>query len=282
MVGAGLESGVDALKNVTEIPFPEFTAKLVSSTFDTIIAATIHQMEAYAALVANLATTIEDFQAENVNDAEISKYLMDNYPDGSGGTSVRSDFEFTDTAADGDTPAESGNAKLNKVYKSIVEQRLAKFWSTTGEPVKPAEISANTVKSFTKEQVQKIRAGVARSLATTQMDQLRGMASQGMARIVVDQFEIFSKLTFHVASTDIDATSKASYQQQQASAYVRGGYGCRWYNVNAGASYGSLTVKTANESTYSKVTMDAEIIGSVLIRGHTETFPSLVTTPATT
>lgn len=273
-----LESGMDALKKATELPFPEFTAKLVTSTFDAVIAGTVHQMEAYADLVANLAKTLERFQAENVTDAEINKFLSDNYPDGSGGTTVRSDYTFTDTPASGDKPAEPGADKLKKVYENIVNVRLADVFKPTGTIDKPAALAAGATK-FTKEQVVLINQGVGRKLATGMMEHLRAMAREGMARIVIDNGEILSKLTFNVSSTDIEATSKSNYHRDQANAYIRGKAGFGWWGVKAGASYSSLNVKVTNERTFSKVTMDAQMIGQVTIHFHTETFPQITTAP---
>ena len=112
-VGDALNAGVGALKQVQELGFVEFTAGLINGTFDAIIGATIKQMDAYAALVADLAKTLTEFKAENVDEGKITAHLAGRYPDGAGGTSVRSDYEFEDTLADAANGIEekTGDAK---------------------------------------------------------------------------------------------------------------------------------------------------------------------------
>jgi len=279
-----IEAGMEALSKATQLPFPEFTTKLVTSTFDALISATVHQMEAYANLVKDLAKSLKDFQAENISDGEINKFLTDNYPDGVGGTSVSKNFEFKTIPVSGDKPEKKAYDIYEEIFNNLVENKLKNIWST--EITKPTITSApgdhaTAGKYFSESQVTDIRNAAGRYLATNMVDQLRAMAREGMARIVIDEGKILSKLTFHVASTDIDAKSKSDYHRDQASAYIRGRAGFGWWGVKAGASYSSMNVKTVNERTYSKVTMDAEMIGQVEIHFHTDTFPPVVTSGPT-
>lgn len=285
----GIDDGMGALDKATKLPFPEFTAKLVTSTFDALIGANVHQMEAYANLVKDLAKTLQTFQTENVTEAEITKFLTDNYPDGSGGTSVSKDFDFKTIPASGDEPEKKAYDIYKEIFESLVDEKLKNIWYTgttvpAGEASKPTvsaepESSGAAGKYFNNNQVSAIRTAVGRFLATNMLDLLRTMAREGMARIVIDNGTILSKLTFHVSSTDIDVKSKSQYQTGQLGASIKGRAGLGWWGVKSNASYGSLNVKTVNETTYSKVTMDAEMIGQVEIHFHTQTFPPIVTTP---
>src|SRR5215213_7817474 len=114
----GVASGVAALKQVQNVGFVEFTAGLITGTFDAVIGATIKQMEAYAALVADLAKTLAQFQAENVSDAQINAHLVNRYPDGKGKTAVRADFDFKSVIAD---PVEA-NAKFQQVVDALIQE----------------------------------------------------------------------------------------------------------------------------------------------------------------
>ena len=99
-IGSAANAAMNVASRVQNLGFVEFTVGLINGTFDAIVGATIKQMEAYAALVADLAKTLSQFQAENVPDAQINAYLSNRYPDGAGGTSIRTDYIFSETAAD--------------------------------------------------------------------------------------------------------------------------------------------------------------------------------------
>ena len=99
-IGSAANAAMNVASQVQNLGFVEFTTGLINGTCDAIVGATIKQMEAYAALVADLAKTLSQFQAENVPDAQINAYLSNRYPDGAGGTSIRTDYTFSDTAAD--------------------------------------------------------------------------------------------------------------------------------------------------------------------------------------
>jgi len=278
-VGAGLAAGVNALRNVTEIPFPEFTAKLIDGVFTAIIAGTIKQMEAYADLIANLAKTVSTFQTENVTDDMVNKFLIDNYPDGKGGTTVRTDYKFLIIPS---SPENHPWDQYNSIYNSLIEKigLSDSDWTelVSGKPTKEADPTDEDKEDFffKEQEVKKFRQGIARHLAHTMIDQLQAMATQGMARIVIDQVKIYSSMTFKVQTTDIETASKAAVNTERVGAYVHTQVGfVKAWGVKAGATYGSLSVRVANESSFSKVTMDATIIGGMELNGHTDYFPAL-------
>src|SRR5688572_19409470 len=82
-------AGADLMARATELPFPQFVANLVTGTFDAIVASHIAQSKAYAELVADLAKTIQEFEAENVSTAQVDEWLAQSAPDGNGGTNVK-------------------------------------------------------------------------------------------------------------------------------------------------------------------------------------------------
>ncbi|MCJ7515070.1 MAG: IPT/TIG domain-containing protein [Dehalococcoidia bacterium] len=276
-IDSALGAGVRALKNVSEIPFPEFTAKLIDGVFTAIIAATIKQMEAYADLVANLAKTLDTFQTENVTDDMVTKFLIDNYPDGDGGTTVDGNYIF---AAVTTPTALTEPQQYSAIYDSLHDKLGPDVWLQINLD-EPAKLTAAPTdhKWFPATTVQTYRKAIARHLAGSMMDQLRAMATQGMARIVVDNVKIYSSLTFKVQTTDVESTSKAAATTQHFGAYVNGHVGFPAWGVKAGASYGSVSVRVANELTYNKVTMDATIIGGMELNGHTDYFPALPLPP---
>ncbi|NEO93088.1 MAG: hypothetical protein F6K56_23835 [Moorea sp. SIO3G5] len=264
---SAVECGISGAKQVQELGFTEFTAGLINSTFDAIIGATIKQMEAYRELVANLAKTLAQFQAENVSDAQITDHLAQHYPDGQGGTVVRPNYTFKTIPADPNTGTQEKPA--NHLLTEVAQALEAETINLTNPLI--LTIQENQERFFT-DQVQEIRSKIGELLATNMIEHLRAIAREGMARIVVTDGEILSKLTFNVTATEEQTTGKNQYQRQQTNPYIRGRAVAGW-GVSAGASHNKLTVKPVNESSFDGVTMSKEIIGQVKIRFKTDTFP---------
>jgi hypothetical protein len=279
-IGDAAQAGMNVAKQVKDLGFVEFTTSLVSGVFDTIVTATIKQMDAYAKLVADLAKTLAQFQAENVSDAQINEHLAERYPDGVGGTVVRSSFTFEATAAAEGQSAKTATEKLQDVVNALISET-----SSLRPPAKPLtresdslNIAADaTATKFTDEQTRVIRPAIGALLATSMMDHLRAMAREGMARIVITNGEIMTRLTFSVNASEIDTRRKTDYSRHDAGAYIRGSGGFLFGRVSAGASWNHVRVNTVNETNFDSLTMSTEIIGQVKINFKTETFPAIVT-----
>jgi hypothetical protein len=275
------DRAINVATRVQDLGFVEFTAGLINGTFDAIIGATIKQIKAYSELVADIAKTLTQFQAENISDAQVNAHLSNRYPDGKGGTSVRSDYSFTATAADLANGVEAKTAINNML--AVVDALVAE---TNGFPETPVDQRLDRTKlspvpstgpgpfSFTPAQIGLIRTAIGQTLASNMLDHLRAMAREGMARIVITDGSIRTKLTFNVTSTEEQKTQKDRYNRQSFGANLRGRAGWGWGRVSAGTSYSNLSVNTVNESTLDSLTMSTEIIGEVNLKFRTETFPA--------
>ena len=58
---AGSKEAVELATHLPEIGFPEFTTKLVSDVFDSLIASNLRQTEAYVELLKQTGKTLKDF-----------------------------------------------------------------------------------------------------------------------------------------------------------------------------------------------------------------------------
>jgi hypothetical protein len=281
---AAVDTGMSALKQVQNLGFVDFTRGLITGTFDAVIEATIKQMNAYAKLVADLAKTLEQFQAENVTDAQITAHLANRYPDGQGGTAVRANYTFQDTPANPDTGAQAktANAKFQEVVEALLsETKSLKVPLTRNADSLNVAATDTNVKAFTEAQIPLIRTAIGQLLATNMIDHLRAMAREGMARIVITNGVIQSKLTFHVAATDADQRTQSQMTRDEVGVHLRASAGWGWGKASLGVDYTHLNVSTMNESSFDNVTMNAEIIGQVQINFKTETFPPITTAPTT-
>jgi len=69
---------VEQAAKVSEIGFPEFTAKLVTDVFDALVGANIRQTEAYMELVDQVAKTLSQYindTRDDISGAEILQFL---------------------------------------------------------------------------------------------------------------------------------------------------------------------------------------------------------------
>jgi hypothetical protein len=280
--GDTAERAIAVAKQVQDLGFVEFTAGLINGTFDAIIGATIKQMKAYAELVADLAKTLAQFQAENISDAQVNAHLSNRYPDGIGGTSVRANYTFTATAADPNNgvTARTANDNLLAVVDALILETAVLPAATRLTRNSLGITQGSTPITFTAAQIATIRQAIGQTLASNMMDHLRAMAREGMARIVITDGSIYAKLTFNVTSTEVQATQKAKYDSQSFGASIQGSAGWGWGRVSASASYSNLSVNTVNESSFDSLTMSTEMIGEVSLKFKTETFPPILTQAA--
>lgn len=277
--------GMEAAKQVQNLGFVEFTAGLINGTFDAVVGATLKQMQGYAQLVADLSKSIQQFQAENVSDAHVTDYLAGRYPDGEGGTAVRPGFTFPDIPEDAETGAagKTGNEQLQSAVDALVNetQRLGKELRLSRSVLSIAQDDTNTTQ-FSKEQVLTIRKSIGGLLATNMIGQLREMAREGMARIVVTDGEIMTKLTFNITTNELQERKKENYNRNLNRTQVGGGIKTPLWNFSANTDNTNLNINSINESSFDSTTMSTEMIGQVRIRFKTESFPSYVpsATPA--
>lgn len=255
--------GMDVATRVQDLGFVDFTAGLINGTFDAVIGATIKQMEAYAKLVADVGKTLQQFQAANVSDAQIDAHLSNRYPAGVGGTSIKTDYIFTDT-----TDAATGVITTAEARRKAVADALSAETAGLGNPLNGVP-SAVTVKEL---EVKTIRDAISEMLASNMMVHLRAMAREGMARIVITEGFINTKLTFKVDTTETHIKQEAQYRSSSFGASVSGYYTGKKWGVSGAVGYSRINVSAVNETNYDNTTMSAEMFGEVMIKFKTESF----------
>jgi hypothetical protein len=261
--------GMEVARQVQSLGFVEFTTGLVTGVFDALLASTLKQMDGYAKLVNDIGSSLTQFAAENVSAAEIAAHLATKYPDANGGTVVRSDYVFEDTPTNGANP-KSGNEKLKEVVASLL---LATDDLPESRRLKDADVDVGTATSFTDDQVRAIRTAIGFLLAFDTRNMLRDMVREGMARIVVRDGKILTKLTFNVATTETALRTQSNYNRAKLDAYIHGEAGGLWGKIRAGADFSVVNVSAVNQGSFDELTMSTEMIGEVEINFRTETFP---------
>lgn len=252
-----LSDPIDQLARVDEINYPAFTSKLISDTFDAIVASMIRQQEAYADLVEKISMTLEGFAAEAVTDTDVETYLRTYFPgDEENGTSVGS------PSSPGDLDEEDAARLASLLGPEAIE---------TGEEGNLPEEG-----SLDAADVELVYRLVRRMLARPRLSALRELVSQGITRIVVEDGTIETELEFRTYANVNDATASSSYQRNT----LNGGGGLNFasalFGINLGGSGSRLHVSTNRSSRTSEGEAEGEISGRVEINFRGESQPFVV------
>ena len=74
----GTSAAVTEAARLDEIGFPEFTAKLITDTFDALVSANLRQTEAYIELVQSVAKSLKEYindTHEDISGEELLRFL---------------------------------------------------------------------------------------------------------------------------------------------------------------------------------------------------------------
>jgi hypothetical protein len=222
------------------IDFPSFVSSLIQGTFQAIVDASIQQMEAYAELLKNAALTVDQFMKDNVTDGTARDYLADRF----GGVFER------------DTTSNEPRLKV-KSGAGGTDGELPSFFQGIGLP-SPDSLDDDTVED-------KVVPATRRMLAEQRQQTLATMVLMGINRIVVSDGEISAKLQFHVDATE---STQMRFDQQKSSGMNLSGTAGR----NPFSAQG-IMVNTASMNAQSALNVRADLVGNVVVRFRSETFP---------
>lgn len=237
--GATGRVGEVARATLNAIDFPGFVAQLIQGTFQAIVDASIQQMEAYADLLKNVASTVDQFMNDHVTDGQAKDYLLERH-DG---------FLIKDTS--------QGRARLI-VNPSVPDDApVPSFFQELGLR-SPGDIDEEVIET-------KIVPATRRSMAEQRQQTLATMVLMGINRIVVDDGEITAKLQFHI---DASETAKIQFDQKKTTkGNISSTAGRSPFTANA------IMVNTASMNTQSDINVRADLTGQVRVKFRSETFP---------
>jgi hypothetical protein len=236
--GATSRVGEVARATLSAIDFPSFVGSLIQGTFQAIVDSSIQQMEAYATLLKNVASTVDRFMADNVSEGMARDHLADQY----GGMFAR------DTSR--------GMPKLS-IKQQDEDQPLPSFLQDLGF-ASSSDIDDDAVENV-------IVPATRRNMAEERQRLLATMVLMGINRVVVDDGEINAKLQFHI---DASETMKMRFDQQKTTAGNMSGYAGR-----SPFSAQSVMVNTASLNAQSDLNVRADLTGQVKVKFRSETFP---------
>ena len=231
--------GEVARSTLGAIDFPSFVASLIQGTFQSIVDASIQQMEAYAEMLKNVASTVDSFMDDNITDGTARDFLADQY----GGVLRR------DTSG--------GSPALRVARDQPVDAPLPSFFKDLGFDT-AAQIDDDAVDNV-------IVPAARRSIAERRQSVLATMVLMGMNRVVVDDGEISAKLMFHIDASE--SMGMRFDQTKTTGGNMSGHAGRNPFSAQA------VMVNTVSLNTQSDINVRADLTGQVKVRFRSETFP---------
>lgn len=250
----GAETAVRIAKNVGEIGFPEFTAKLITDTFDALISANMRQTEAYMELMSNVSkdlTTFINDTKDDISGEMVLDFLIKIMPEGSG-TRIR---------------------KNNQAVLGTDAQKLNETLEVKDNDGTTIEHAAFTSDQKVSDVYQEILEAAAKRLAANKYTYLMEMIKMGMLRLVVEKGLIETRLTFNTYGYSYDSEVTSEYNRQTSRS---GGASGIIQTILTGPKTSAntmLKISTANEKHYDTTGSSVQIFGMVQLNFKTDYMP---------
>jgi hypothetical protein len=270
----GSEQAIDNATRLSEIGFPEFTAKLITDTFNAITASYIDQMAQYMNVVQVVGQTLQDYinnTRDDIGPDEINSFLV-----AIGG--------LNDDALNfllGDPTAAAPHLSTTEAAAINAATALPAAAGPAAPSAAPASNGALNANRRTT-----IAQAIARRIAANKYDLLQTMVRQGILRLYVDNGTIETRLTFSTYGQAISSSSQSNRDRIEASGGAGGGAGfglgglagaagavLTGFGFGGGFSESRLTVSTSKESQRDVSGSRVQIFGRVKLNFKTDLLP---------
>jgi len=257
----GTSAAVTEAARLDEIGFPEFTAKLITDTFDALVSANLRQTEAYIELVQSVAKSLKEYindTQEDISGEELLRFLAAVLP------------------PDDPTSDEPTKVKVGVTLTADNATTLNEALHLPDGALDSGNNEVATADALDQNKFNTILEAVAKRLTANRYDLLKEMVKQGILRLVVENGLIESRLTF--------TTYGSTFYQKNASDYHRDTYRRKSKSRTGGlvslfGSYSSTTYRTSINVRTSKEThrdisgSQVQIFGMVQINFKTDYLP---------
>ena len=231
--------GEVARATLDAIDFPNFVSGLIQGTFQAIVDSSVQQMQAYAEMLKQVASTVDQFMAENVSNDMARDYLADRY---------------------GDVVARDNTAGVPRLSVNPVSSgssELPSFFSDLGFTA-PDDLSEDNLEDV-------VVPAPGPPLAEQRQQTIATLVLMGINRVVVDDGEITAKLVFHV---DASETTEVRFDQTKTTV----GTMARTAGTSPFTAQ-AILVNTTNVNAQSDINVRTDLTGQVTVRFRSETFP---------
>jgi len=248
--GSALASLVDA------VDFPNFVGGLIEGVFNAIVKTSIEQMEAYAAMVANVAKSVDQYMQDNVSSEQAKDQLIAAQPD------------LFEARGRGDS------VQLG-VRSDASADQLGGFMQSLGLPF---DLDPTDQEVLEQEVVPAMR----KSMAMDRQKLLATMVLMGINRIVVTDGRIQASVTFDINARDVlrrNQEINTSFSERYNQRYNRRKRNGWWIfstgreTENARLSVRTNTDTTQTDESESMTQLKARLTGNVDLRFKSDYFP---------
>lgn len=244
---------VQEAQALNSIGFPEFTTKLISDVFNTLVATNMSQTEMYLSLVKEVSKSLSEFinsTKDDIGGDMILQFLTKVLPD------KESDTEGN---LKGTLITENNSASLTDEQATHLNNNV-KIDGYEQPPINTNDSIATQYKT--------ILDAVAARIAADKYTLLKEMVKLGVLRVVVERGEIETQLKFNTFASNFYQNQSDKYNRSEfnfnASART-GGFFSWWVKASASTSYTSLAVSTENTTTNNQTGTDIQLSGRVKI-----------------
>jgi hypothetical protein len=266
----GASNAIDNATRLNEIGFPEFTAQLITDTFNAITKSYIEQTAQYINLVQAVSKTLQDFINDTVDDIsadEIGAFLV--------ALGSLNDAALDFLLGDSSTPGSLSSTEAAALNAAVALPPAA--GTAIGANIPTGALTANRRDT--------IADAIARRIANNRFDLLQTMVRQGILRLYVDNGTIETRLTFTTYGTAVKSSSKSNRERfEEATAAGRGfgggvggSAGPGGIGFGGGFASGELTsklaVSTASTSQRDVSGSRVQIFGRVKLNFKTDLLP---------
>ena len=261
----GTEAAITQAARLNEIGFPEFTAKLITDTFDALVAANIRQTQAYIELVEQVSKTVTTYindTRDDIGGAEILQFLATALP-----PAPEEEEEPTKLREGGNLTGAEATALNNAVAVTGLPGENKPF--TSGE-------EGSGVTSISKTQYDAALEAVANRLSANKYTLLKEMVKMGIMRLVVESGVIETRLTMTTYGSTFYEKKSSDYHRSQfkfKSKARTGAFVSLWAKASASTRYTSLNISTTKETNRDITGSRVQIYGSVVINFKTDYQP---------
>lgn len=242
---------------LNEIGFPEFTTKLITDVFDALVSSNLRQTEAYIELLKETSKSLTEFINDTKDDISgemILEFLARVMP-------VTSNTKNEVLVKDS-----KGNVKLDEAQANALNTALALPGA--------ADTAATPIVTVgDSNKYDAILDAVAKRMAATNHELLKEMVKQGMLRLVVENGEIETRLTFKTEAHSLNNDATSKYDRENYSKNTSAGTGrfvSLWAKASTSTRRSSVSVSTATTSDISSSSSSVDIFGGVKLNFRTD------------
>jgi hypothetical protein len=246
---AGREGADIYREAVNAIDFPKFVAGLIDGVFNSIVTASIRQMDAYGKLLDQVVKSVDDFAKDNFTLNQGRDWLIGRFP-----SSLKLDTTSGSPRVTATDAGEEG--KLADVKQALgVKEDI------------DLDDEAMETKLAQMAQLQ---------MAKLRQKQLATMVLLGINRIVVTDGAINAKVVIDVQTKDSAKRTATASMHDDNSVERQHGGGGGWFSDSyddTQESHKTVVSSATSDESESKAELKAKLTGEVRVNFKSETFP---------